>query len=144
MAQGKLGIALLVLALWGGGLAQTLVEVTAVAAVASSLDPAIRLPQGSYKARSPEPILARFPEARGYALEVYAARGLASRLHAAFVQQVLTAFAAAGYFVEAQEEKVVDGEVRTKYVLKDGLGRPALLLVVRKGDELVYAFGKRK
>jgi hypothetical protein len=64
--------------------------------------------------------------ARGYALEVYAAKGLASRLHAAFVQQVLTAFATAGYFVEAQEEKVVDGEVRTRYLLKDGLGRPAL------------------
>lgn len=78
------------------------------------------------------------------ALEVYAAKGLASRLHAAFVQQVLTAFSAAGYFVEAQEEKVVDGEVRTKYLLKDGPGRPALLLVVRKGEELVYAFGKRK
>ncbi len=89
--------------------------------------------------------MARFPEARGYALEVYAAKGLASHLHAAFVQQVLTAFAAAGYFVEAQEEKVVDGEVRTKCLLKDGLGlRPALLLVVRKGEELVYAFGKRK
>ncbi len=51
MAQGK--VAMLFLALWGGGLAQTLVE---VAAVASSLDPAVRLPQGSYKARSPEPI----------------------------------------------------------------------------------------
>jgi hypothetical protein len=88
--------------------------------------------------------LARFPEARGYALEVYAAKGLASRLHAAFVQQIITAFAAAGYFVEAQEEKVVDGEVRTKYLLKDGPGRPALLFVVRKGEELVYAFGKRK
>ena len=35
-------------------------------------------------------------------------------------------------------------QVRTKYLLKDGLGRPALLLVVRKGDELVHAFGKRK
>ncbi len=38
---------------------------------------------------------------------------------------------------------MVGGEVRTKYVLKDGLGRMALLLVVRKGDELVYAFGKK-
>ena len=76
--------------------------------------------------------------ARGYALEVYAAKGLASRLHAAFVQQVLTAFAAAGYFVEAQEEKVVDD------LLKDGLGWPALPPVVRKGEGLVYAFGKQK
>ncbi len=137
-----LGLALLLLA--GGGLAQTLAEATAVAALASSLDPAVRLPSGTYKARSPEPLLQRFPEAKGYALEAFVARGIASRLHAAFVQQVLTAFAAVGYFVEGQEEKVVDGEVRTKYLLRDSLGRPALLVVVRKGEELVYGFGKRK
>lgn len=125
-------------------MAQTLVEVTAVAALSAGLDPAVRLPAGSSKARSPEPLLARFPEAKGYALEAFAAKGVAARLHAAFVQQVLTAFAAAGYLLESQEERVVDGEVRTKYVLKDSLGRPALLLVVRKGDELVYGFGKRK
>lgn len=136
-----LGLALL---LAGGGLAQTLVEATAVAALASSLDPAVRLPSGTYKARSPEPLLQRFPEAKGYALEAFVAKGIASRLHAAFVQQVLTAFAAAGYFVESREEKVVEGEVRTKYLLKDSLGRPALLVVVRKGEELVYGFGKRK
>ena len=46
--------------------------------------------------------------------------------------------------MEAQEEKAVDEEVRTKYLLKDGLGRPALPPVVRKGEELVCAFGKRK
>ncbi|GAB5602176.1 hypothetical protein FJNA_07010 [Thermus sp. FJN-A] len=137
-----LWLALAVLA--GGGFAQTLVEVTGAVALASSLDPAVRLPAGSYRARSPDPLLLRFPEAKGYALEAFAAKGIASRLHAAFVQQVLTAFAAAGYFVEGQEEKVVDGEVRTKYVLKDSLGRAALLLVVRKGDELVYGFGRRK
>ncbi|AEV16291.1 MAG: hypothetical protein NZ846_08450 [Thermus sp.] len=137
--------AMLVALLLGGlGLGQTLVEVTAVAALASSLDPAVRLPSGTYKARSPEPLLQRFPEARGYTLEAFAAKGIASRLHAAFVQQVLTGFAAAGYFLESQEEKVVAGEVRTKYVLKDSLGRPALLLVVRKGEELVYGFGKAK
>ncbi|APD08355.1 MULTISPECIES: hypothetical protein [Thermus] len=141
--MGKLKVLLLFLAL-GVGLAQTLVEVTAVAALSAGLDPAVRLPAGSYKARSPEPLLARFPEAKGYALEAFAAKGVAARLHAAFVQQVLTAFAAAGYLLESQEERVVDGEVRTKYVLKDSLGRPALLLVVRKGDELVYGFGKRK
>jgi len=145
-SMGKLRaltLALLFL-LGGGGGAQTLLEATAVAALASSLDPAVRLPAGSYKARSPEPLLARFPEARDYALEAFVAKGLASRLHAAFVQQVLTAFTAAGYFLEGREEKVVAGEVRTKYLLKDSLGRPALLLVVRKGDELVYGFGKRK
>ncbi len=71
-----------------------------------------------------EPILARFSRGqRGYALEAFAAKGLTSRLRAAFVQQVLTNLAAAGYFLEGQEEKVVGEEIQTKYVLKDGLGR---------------------
>lgn len=145
MAKLKvLALLLFLLGGLGGALAQTLVEVTTVVATLSSLDPAVRLPSGTYKARSPDPLLSRFPEAKGYTLEAFAAKGIASRLHAAFVQQVLTAFAAAGYFLEGQEEKVVAGEVRTKYVLKDSLGRSALLLVVRKGDELVYAFGKKK
>lgn len=144
MAQLKVLALVLSLLGVGGALAQTLVEATAVVATLSSLDPAVRLPSGTYRARSPEPLLSRFPEARGYALEAFVAKGIASRLHAAFVQQVLTAFAAAGYFLEGQEEKVVEGEVRTKYALKDSLGRTALLLVVRRGDELVYAFGKKK
>ncbi len=138
-------VLLLVLLLWGGvGFAQTLLEATAAVALASSLDPAVRLPAGSYKARSPEPLLQRFPEAKGYALEAFVAKGIASRLHAAFVQQVLTSFAAAGYFVERQEEKTIDGEVRSLYLLKDSLGRSAILLVVRKGEELVYGFGKKR
>ncbi len=138
-------VLLLVLLLLGGvGFAQTLLEATAAVALASSLDPAVRLPAGSYKARSPEPLLQRFPEAKGYALEAFVAKGIASRLHAAFVQQVLTSFAAAGYFVERQEEKTIDGEVRSLYLLKDSLGRSAILLVVRKGEELVYGFGKKR
>ncbi|WP_114312376.1 hypothetical protein [Thermus caldifontis] len=143
MRQPKV-VFLILLLLGGAGLAQTLLEATAVAALASSLDPAVRLPTGSYKAKSPEPLLLRFPEAKGYALEAFVAKGIASRLHAAFVQQVLTSFAAAGYFVERQEEKTVDGEVRSLYLLKDSLGRSAILLVVRKGEELVYGFGKKR
>lgn len=136
-------VVLLALLLLGGvGLAQTLLEATAVVALASSLDPAVRLPAGSYRAKNPDPLLLRFPEAKGYALEAFVAKGIASRLHAAFVQQVLTSFAAAGYFVEKQEERTVDGEVRSLYLLKDSLGRSAILLVVRKGEELVYGFGK--
>lgn len=135
---------LIPLLLGGVGFAQTLLEATSVVALASSLDPAVRLPAGSYKARSPEPLLLRFPEAKGYALEAFVAKGIASRLHAAFIQQVLTGFAAAGYLVERQEEKTVGGEVRSLYLLKDSLGRSAILLVVRKGEELVYGFGKKR
>ncbi len=143
MRQPKV-VFLVLLLLGGAGFAQTLLEATTVVALASSLDPAVRLPTGSYKAKSPEPLLLRFPEAKGYALEAFVAKGIASRLHAAFVQQVLTSFAAAGYFVERQEEKTVDGEVRSLYLLKDSLGRSAILLVVRKGEELVYGFGKKR
>lgn len=126
-------------------LAQTLVEVTTVAAIASTLDANVRFPSGSFRAgRGSEAIVARIPDASRFNLEVYAARGLAARLQAGFVQQILTGFAVAGYFVENQQETQVAGEIRTRYDLKDSDGKVALLFVVRKGDELVYAFGKAR
>ena len=136
---------LLLLLLGAPALAQTLVEVTTVAATASALDASVRFPSGSFKAgRGSEAIVARIPDASRFNLEVYAARGLAARLQAGFVQQILTGFAAAGYFVENQQENQVAGEARTRYDLKDSMGRAAILFVVRKGDEMVYAFGKAR
>ncbi|MCX7802334.1 MAG: hypothetical protein N2313_04855 [Meiothermus ruber] len=132
----------LLLLLGAPALAQTLVEVTTVAAIASSLDASVRFPSGSFKAgRGSEAIVARIPDASRFNLEVYAARGVAARLQPGFVQQILTGFAAAGYFVENQQETQVAGEVRTRYNLRNETGRAALLFVVRKGDELVFAFG---
>jgi hypothetical protein len=126
-------------------LAQTLVEVTTVAAIASTLDANVRFPSGSFRAgRGSEAIVARIPDASRFNLEVYAAKGLAARLQAGFVQQILTSFAVAGYFVENQQETQVGGEIRTRYDLKDSQGKAAILFVVRKGDELVYAFGKAR
>lgn len=126
-------------------LAQTLVEVTTVAAIASTLDANVRFPSGSFRAgRGSEAIVARIPDASRFNLEVCAARGLAARLQAGFVQQILTGFAVAGYFVENQQETQVAGEIRTRYDLKDSTGKAAILFVVRKGDELVYAFGKAR
>ncbi|GIW27031.1 MAG: hypothetical protein KatS3mg070_0394 [Meiothermus sp.] len=135
----------LLLLLGAPALAQTLVEVTTVAAIASSLDASVRFPSGSFKAgRGSEAIVARIPDASRFNLEVYAARGVAARLQPGFVQQILTSFAASGYFVENQQETQVAGEVRTRYNLRDEAGRAAILFVVRKGDELVFAFGKAK
>jgi len=126
-------------------LAQTLVEVTTVAATISSLDASVRFPSGSFRAgRGSEAIVARIPDASRFNLEVYAAKGLAARLQAGFVQQILTGFAASGYFVGNQQETQVAGETRTRYDLTDGAGRAAILFVVRKGDELVFVFGKAK
>ncbi|WP_027876476.1 hypothetical protein [Meiothermus cerbereus] len=134
------------LVLWGApALAQALVEVTTVAAIVSSLDASVRFPSGSFRAgRGSESIVARIPDASRFNLEVYAAKGLAARLQAGFVQQILTGFAASGYFVGNQQETQVAGEVRTRYDLTDSAGRAAILFVVRKGDELVFVFGKAK
>ncbi|RIH81357.1 hypothetical protein Mlute_02824 [Meiothermus luteus] len=126
-------------------LAQALVEVTAVAATASVLDTSVRFPSGTFRVgQGREAILARLPDAGRFNLEVYAAKGLAARLQPGFVQQVLTSFAAAGYFVGGQQEAQVAEERRTRYDLRDGAGRAAVLLVVRRGDELVFAFGKER
>lgn len=139
------GLLLGLFLLLGLALAQTLVEVTTVAATASTLDANVRFPSGSFKAgRGSEAILARIPDASRFNLEVYAAKGLAARLQPGFVQQILTGFAAAGYLVETQQESQFAGELRTRYNLRDELGKAALLFVVRKGDELVFAFGKAK
>lgn len=56
----------------------------------------------------------------------------------------MTNFAAAGYLLEGQQERSLNGEVQTRYNLSHASGKPAVLFVVRKGDELVYAFGKAK
>lgn len=126
--------------------AQTLVEISTVVAISSTLDSRIKLPSGSFKAgKGSEEILARIPDrAKFAAFEVYAAKGIAAKLHAGFVHQVLTSFAVAGYFVESQQEKKIGDEIQTRYNLVDDEGRPGILFVVRKSDELVYVIGKVK
>ncbi|MBF6593126.1 MAG: hypothetical protein IVW51_01600 [Thermaceae bacterium] len=135
----------LVVALSFSAFAQTLVEVTTVAAISSTLDSGLPLPRGTYKAGAgSEAIIARLPDASRFNLEVYAARGISANLQPAFVQQILTNFASAGYLLNNQQKTVVNGETRTRYDLSDDSGKVAILFVVRKGSELVYAFGRAK
>jgi len=73
--------------------AQTLAEVTFVAATATTLNPAVRLPSGSLRAVGPgvDALLARLPDASAWTEpEAYVARGVASRLRPAFEHQVVT------------------------------------------------------
>jgi len=135
----------LVVALSFSACAQTLVEVTTVAAISSTLDSGLSLPRGTYKAGAgSEAIIARLPDASRFNLEVYAARGISANLQPAFVQQILTNFASAGYLLNNQQQTVVNGETRTRYDLSYDSGKAAILFVVRKGSELVYAFGRAK
>lgn len=134
---------LLAMALSLSAFAQTLAEVTAVAAISSTLDSGLSLPNGTFRAgKGSDAIIARLPDAAKFNLEVYVARGVTANLQPAFVQQILTNFASAGYLMNSQEQSVVNGE--TRYNLSDDSGKAAILLVVRKGAELVYAFGKAK
>lgn len=127
-------------------LAQTLVEVTTVAAIQSSLVSGVRFPSGSFKAgKGSGAIVARIPDAARFDLEVYATRGIASRLHDAFVMQIMASFASAGYLQEGwPQTQQVGGETRTRYDFRDDGGRAALLFIVRKGDELVFVVGRQK
>jgi len=125
--------------------AQTLVEITTAMAISSTLDSNVKFPSGSFKAgKGSEAIIGRIPDASKFNLETYVAKGIAARLQAGFVQQILTSFAVAGYFADAPQERQVNGEVQTRYNLTDGNGKSGLLFVVRKGDELVYVVGKSK
>jgi hypothetical protein len=133
----------IVLLLGLNALAQTLVEISTVVAVQSTLFTAIKFPSGSYKAAAgSQEIIARIPNGAKYKWEVSVAKGTAARLHDAFVHQIATAFASNGFFQEEQKTQQVNGENRTLYTFKDDLGQTALLFVVRKGDELVFAVGK--
>lgn len=97
----RIAILVALLTLPGLAVAQTLVEVTFVAATVMQLDPGLRLPSGSLRAVGPgvDRLLARLPDASSWTEpEAYVARGIAARLRPAFEHQVASTFAVEGYF----------------------------------------------
>lgn len=137
----RVGLLALVFAMPPLTLAQTLVEVTFVAATVTQLDPSLRLPSGSLRAVGPgvDRLLARLPDARAWTEpEAYVARGIAARLRPAFEQQMATAFAAEGYF-ESARRSVAGPPVpytRIEYRRPDG-GR-VLLVFFDAPDEVTW------
>lgn len=134
-------VALLVSSLPSGAAAQTLAEVTFVAATATQLNPAIRLPTGSMRAigAGVDALVARLPDAADWTgAEAYAARGLAARLRPAHVQQVTTSFAAAGYFEVARATAPDGAGTRTRIEFEDAGGARMLLVLFDAPDELVW------
>jgi hypothetical protein len=130
---------LLVLAL-GFANAQTLAEISFVAATSAQLNPAISLPRGSMRAVSDaSSIIAKVPGHQNYSdWEVYTASGIAANLQPAFVNQVSSSFAGAGYFVNEQNEKTVGNTTHSKYIFTDDMGGTALLYVIRDSQELIW------
>lgn len=120
--------------------AQLLLEVQLVAAISAELNPAINFPVGSFRAVGPgtETVIARVADAGSWRnWEVYAAQGITASLQPAFVQQVATSFALAGFFQSEMSESQVGNEMHTRYVFSDGSSE-MLLYVIRSPQELVW------
>lgn len=121
--------------------AQTLAEVTFVAATVVQLDPSLRLPSGSLRAVGPgvDRLLARLPDASSWTEpEAYVARGIAARLRPAFEHQVVNAFAVQGYF-EAERRTVPASPVPyTRVEFQGADGSRTLLVLFDAPDEVTW------
>jgi hypothetical protein len=134
----------LALALTAGASAQLLAEVATVAAASAQLDPAIRLPSGSFRATGQVPPgLMNKVEGRGAYRdwEAYSARGLAVRLFPAHVHQLTNSLAVAGYFQQSSSVRQFGREKHTRQVFVGG-GGSILLYLIEAPDELVWLIAR--
>lgn len=124
--------------------AQLLVDVLVSTAIAAQFDAAVRFPSGSLRAvgAGAEAIVARVSDHASWRdWEVYTARGIAANLQPAFVHQIATAYAVAGYFEQERSERTVSGvgagetHLRIVFVGDDGT---RLLYLIRSGQEVVW------
>lgn len=125
---------------------QTLAEVQLVTAIATELNPAIKLPRGSYRAvgEGTQQVISEVENADSYTnFEVYTATGITAALQPVFVQQISTAFAVTGYFIAEQTEKTVGSAKHTSYIFDDG-SSTALLYTIRTSKELIWVVAKGK
>jgi hypothetical protein len=135
----------LVLFLAAPASAQLLAEVTMVAAASAQIDPAIRLPSGSFRVSGhvPPGLLAKVEGRSGYRdWEAYSARGLAARLFPAHRHQLINSFAMAGYFQQSSSERQLGREKHTQTVFVGSGGETALLYVIEAPDELVWLIAR--
>ena len=129
--------------------AQTAVELLTVTSISSTLDSSISVPAGTSFVKNPKyaqefagQLGAEANQYSGY--ELYVAKGLATRLADAFVIQLETNFAAAGYFKSGSGSQTVGGEVRTKSMFDDGAGKQMLMYVVKRPDGVYFLVAKKK
>lgn len=127
--------------------AQTAAELVVVAALSASLDPSIRLPRGAAYYINPENAR-RFSaylgaDAAKYTdYQLYVATGLAAKLGDAYVHNLETGFAAAGYFRGATTTYKAgpDTVVRSEF---DNGEKTLVLVVVRQGDSVFFLSGRK-
>ncbi|MFO7544650.1 MAG: hypothetical protein R6W77_04060 [Trueperaceae bacterium] len=130
--------------LGGVARAQLLADVLVTTAIAAQFDGAVRFPSGSLRAvgAGADAIRARVPDhATWQDWEVYTARGIATALQPAFVHQISTAYAVAGYFERERSERTVPGPAGSETHLRlvfAGDDGTRLLYLIRSGQEVVW------
>ncbi len=135
---------LTLLAAPGVAAAQLLSEVMVTTAIMATFNSNVRFPSGSLSAvgADADRLIARIPgNADWTQWEVYTARGIAANLQDAFVHQVATSFAVAGYFEGVRSESQVQFGGQTERHTRiefDGETDTRLLYVIRAGQELVW------
>jgi len=120
--------------------AQLLADVLVASAIAAQFDATVRFPSGSLSAVGvgADRMVARVPGHEEWTdWEVYAARGIAANLQPAFIHQISTAFAVAGYFEQERSETDVGSELHTRILFASDDGT-RLLYLLRAGQEVVW------
>ncbi len=129
--------------------AQLLADVLTTTAISATFDSAVRFPSGSLRAvgSGVDALARRLPGSDQWGdWEAYVATGLAASLKPAFVHNIITSFAAAGYFEDSRETRTAQGptgtETQTKIVFFDMMGsRMHVLYLIETDAEVVWLIG---
>src|SRR5690606_5110470 len=153
---GRVGQAkrlLVALVILGAGAvhAQLLADVMVATAISATFDASVRFPSGSLSAQGPgaDALIDQVPGAGDWTdWEVYVARGVAANLQPAFVHNVTTGFAVAGYFESERTEATVTTatgpQVLTRILFEGGDGTTRLLYLIRTGQEVAWLIARSR
>ncbi len=132
-------------------IAQTAAELLVVTSIIGTLDSSVRLPSGSFQVLNPT-LTSQFadllgadkPKYEGYTL--YLAKGLASKLADAYIANLTSNFAAAGYFENSRINlPAPSGEVRTRLDYENfDNGKFLMVFTLRKADTFYFLVAKKK
>jgi len=144
--------AVLALAAGAASHAQLLADVLTTTAIAATFDSSVRLPSGSLRAvgAGVDALVARLPGGSDWTdWEAYVATGLAANLRPAFVHNVVTSLAAAGYLEESRQSRTITGpngpETQTWLTFSDLSGANRhVLYVIESGDEVAWLIGRAR
>src|SRR5690554_6045687 len=131
---------------------QLLADVLTTTAIVATFDSGVRFPSGSLRAvgAGVDALASRLPGSADWTdWEAYVARGLAANLRPAFVHNVVTSLAAAGYLEESRQSRTITGpngpETQTWLTFSDLSGANRhVLYVIESGDEVAWLIGRAR